>query len=126
MTTTTDRIALLLDVLGHEDTELTGQPRLWRHRDGRYLTDDEVAMVAECTVGDIRRAMDLWHEEIEHMQEQDQLRAEFLAILGRFSVSSAEPIQEIVRRLPQAEKKRAEEIWPRIGPSFEAWRLEQS
>ncbi len=125
MTTTTDRVALILDVLGHDDTDLTGQPRLWRHRDGRYLTEDEAAMADERTIGDIRRAMDLWHEEIAHMQEQDELRAEFLAIIKRFG-APGEPILDIVSRLPRDEMKRAAEIWPRIGPAFVAWRSEQS
>jgi hypothetical protein len=124
--TSADRVALVLDCLGHEDTELGGQPRLWRRRGGQYLTEEEAAMIEECTVGDIADAMDLWHEELTHMEEQNRLRAEFLAIVRPYSASPAEPIQATVARLSEAEMKRAAEIWQRIAPSFEAWRRDRS
>jgi hypothetical protein len=123
-TTTTDRVALLLDVLGHEETDLLGQVRLWRHRDGRYLTADEADMVAECTVGEMRQALDLHREEVIHLQEQADLNHEFMVILDRFA-GSAEPIADLIRRLPSPARKRATEIWAQIGPEFEMWRGDQ-
>jgi hypothetical protein len=124
--TSADRVALILDCLGHEDTELDGQPRLWRHSDGRYLTEDEAAIIEESTLGDIRRAADLWHEEMDELDKQDRLRTEFLAILEPYRDTDATTIAAAVARLPEAEMRRAREIWYRIGPSFEAWRLDQS
>jgi hypothetical protein len=125
--TSADRVALVLDCLGHLDTELSGQPGLWRHRDGRYLTEDEAAMIeAECTAADIVDAMALWDAELKQVEEYYRLRAEFLALVRPYRVSSADTIRAAVARLPEAEMKRATEIWQRIGPSFEAWRRDQS
>jgi hypothetical protein len=125
-TTSADRVALILDCLGHEDTELTGQPRLWQHRDGRYLTEDEATMIEECTLGEIRRAMDLWQEELNQLEEHNQLRAEFLAIVDPYRINPGEPSAAVIARLPEADLKRAAEIWQRIGPSFEAWQQDRS
>ena len=122
--TSADRVALILDCLGHDDTELSGQPRLWRHRDGRYLTEDEAAMIEESTLGDIRHAMDLWDEELKHLDEQNQLRTEFLALTRH--AGRNESVIDAIARLPEAEAKRAAELWERIRPEFEAWRRDQS
>jgi hypothetical protein len=124
--TSADRVALILDCLGHEDTELGGQARLWRHSDGRYLTEDEAAIIKECTLGEIRRAMDLWHEHLAQLEEHNRLHAEFLAIVDPYRTRSGEQAAAVIARLPEAELKRAAEIWQRIGPSFEAWQRDQS
>jgi hypothetical protein len=125
--TSADRVALILDCLGHEDTELTGQPRLWRHRDGRYVTEDEAAMIEkESTLGEIRHAMELWEEDVRQQRERALLSAEFQAIMRPYSTGPGDTIAAVAARLPEAERKRAAEIWQRISPSFEAWKLDQS
>ena len=127
--TTTDRVALILDCLGHEDTELGGQARLWRHRDGRYLTEEEAAIIEkECTLGEIKRAYDLWHEEVKQLQERALLAEEFNAILRPYEGSSRyEEVGDVIARIqPESKKTRAIEIWQRIWPTFEAWRRDQS
>lgn len=121
-----DRVTLILDCLGHLDTELSGQPRLWRHRDGRYVTEDEAAMIEESTIGEIRSAMDLWLEEVKQLQERSQLAAEFHEITAPFAPSPGETVRDVIARIrPVSKMKRAIEIWQRIGPSYEAWRRDQ-
>lgn len=124
--TTADRVTLILDCLGHDETDLTGQSRLWRHRDGRYVTEDEAAMIEESTVGEIRDAMDLWQEEVRQLTERCQLFNEFGAIIRRYSAGSGDLLRDIMARLRGADRKRAIEIWQQIGPSFEAWYRDQS
>jgi hypothetical protein len=122
-TTSADRVTLILDCLGHLDTDLCGQPRLWRHRDGRYVTEDEAVMIGQSTIGEIKRAMDLWDQELEHMAEQTRLREEFMSLTKHGDPGEA--VRQVVSRLPEADRKRAEELWQRIGPAFEAWRQDQ-
>jgi hypothetical protein len=124
--TPADRVALILDCLGHEDTDLLGQARLWRHRDGRYVTEDEAATIGKSTIGEIRRALDLWGEEVEQLCERSQLAAEFRAITSPYAASPGETVHDVIARLPEAKMKRAAEIWQRIGPPVEAWRRDQS
>jgi hypothetical protein len=121
--TSAERVALILDCLGHEDTELSGQPRLWRHSDGRYLTEEEAAIIEESTLGEIRDAMDLWQEQLKQEEERCQLQAEFLALIGPHGPS--ETIGAALARLPEAEAKRAAEIWQHLSPHFQAWRRDQ-
>ena len=125
MITATDRVTLILDVLGHEETELFGQPALWRHRDGRFLTDDEVDIVADITVGDIRHAMELWHEELLHMKEQAScaLSSSLSSPVRGTPASRSSTSLTACRKLSSY---RAAELWQRIGPEFEARWSEQS
>jgi hypothetical protein len=124
--TSAERVALILDCLGHEDTELTGQPRLWRHRDGRYVTEDEAAMVEKSTLGEIRRAMDLWGEEVDQLRERADLIVEFRAIIDPYRAHGDVLLSDLVARLPETKRERAIEIWQRLAPSFDAWQLDQS
>jgi len=124
MTTTTDRVALILDALGHEDTELTGQSRLWRHRDGRYFTEDEAEIVGKCTVGEIRQAMDLWHEEVLQLQEHTELVSEYLDLVA--GCGPHEPLVDYASRLPEPQRSRAAQIWQQVEPELEAWLRERS
>jgi hypothetical protein len=120
--TSADRVALILDCLGHEDTELGGQARLWRHR---YVTEDEAAIINESTLGDIRRAMDLWDEELKLQDERNRLLTEFVGLISLYAAKS-ELIQDAIGRMPEYAANRAEEILEQVGPAMEAWLQDQS
>lgn len=116
--TSADRVTLILDCLGHEDTELLGQFRLWRHRDGRYVTEEETELLEEATV---REILAVWRAEVEQLRELIRLQVEFLAIIDPYSTGGDDLILDIVARLPEAKKKRVAEIHERTGAPFEAW-----
>ena len=79
-------------------------------------------------VGEIKRAYDLWHEEVKQLQERALLAEEFNAILRPYEGSSRyEEVGDVIARIqPESKKTRAIEIWQRIWPTFEAWRRDQS
>lgn len=121
MSTTTDRIALIYDCIGHQDTDPSGQPRLWRHRDGRYVSEDEAEMIAESTRSDRRQALNLYKAELDYNHEIFELDTEFRTIIDFYSRQQGETFTSIIDRLPPADAKRVWEIWHRIGPLFRAW-----
>jgi hypothetical protein len=124
--TSADRVTLILDCLGHEDTDLTGQPRLWRHRDGRYVTEDEAETIKKTTLREIRYAMDLWHEEVVALGDRAELSAEFDGLMRPYDADDpTEFVGNVISRMPEADAKRAAEIWERIGPHYEMWRRDQ-
>ncbi len=63
--TETDRVTLLVDVLGslHTDTALPVQD--WRHRDGQLITDAEAETIRNSLVGDFRTAISLCEAETD-------------------------------------------------------------
>jgi hypothetical protein len=115
-----------MDCLGHKETELSGQPSLWRHRDGRHVSEDEAAVIAEATGSDMLQALNLRRAELEDMREQAELRDEFDALIGRAAnPEPGEKIRSIIDRLAPADAERAREIWQRLGPRIAAWLADQ-
>jgi hypothetical protein len=120
MTETTDRVTLLVDVLGSEHTDMEMPVQDWRHVDGRLVSDEEAAMIRATPIRDFYTAHHILCAETD-IHRQRAKDAERLRELTR-PYSDCISIGDVFRLMPPAERSEAEELWRRIEPVFSLWK----
>ncbi len=113
--TETDRVTLLVDVLGSLHTDMALPVQDWRHRDGQLVTDAEAETIGKTPVGDFKTAMALLESETDIYRDRAEISGRLLELLGPYMLTAPNaPIVEILPLLPPADRAEAEAIMDRI------------
>jgi hypothetical protein len=112
--TTTDRVALLLDVFCSEHTDEDLPVQDWRHRDGRLVTDAEADTIRKTPLRDFRAALDLFDAELDMLRRQVEDGRRFAELMRPYPDTML--VKDILPLLPPEQRAEAEELWDRIAP----------
>jgi hypothetical protein len=113
---TTDRVTLLVDVLGSKHTDMDLPVQDWRHLDGRLVTDTEARMIRATPLRDFWTAHHILQAQTDVYRQRAEDGQRFLELLGPYMRSDQTLVQDVLPLLPPEQRAEAEELWDRIAP----------